>query len=195
MWIRHVEQVVWQTKLATNLLRPLSSHFMLISWYGLWCRHRKSKQTKTKKVTSFIYFTWTQFTKSMKKIQLILTIHAHGIYNTAYTIRLGVRVWGAGNLGVNVVWVCEPVFPNLSHYSYTWPLKKLTHSYTWSSEMFFFFFFFFFSIFILLKTYTNIYRHTQTYMWQFLSLQSTFRHYHITKKIVVSYNFMTTFLQ
>ena len=34
-----------------------------------------------------------------------------------------------GNLGVILVWVCEPVFQNLPH-SYTWPLKKRTHSYT-----------------------------------------------------------------
>ena len=39
-----------------------------------------------------------------------------------------------GNLGVIVVRVCEPVFQNLPH-SYTWPLKKRTHSYTRSSEM------------------------------------------------------------
>ena len=36
------------------------------------------------------------------------------------------------NLGVIVVRVCEPVFQNLPH-SYTWPLKKRTHPYTWSS--------------------------------------------------------------
>ena len=39
-----------------------------------------------------------------------------------------------GNLGVIVVRVFEPVFRNLPH-SYTWPLKKRTHSYTRSSEM------------------------------------------------------------
>ena len=39
-----------------------------------------------------------------------------------------------GNLGVIVVRACEPVFQNLPH-SYTWPLKKRTHSYTRSSEM------------------------------------------------------------
>ena len=38
------------------------------------------------------------------------------------------------NLGVILVWVCEPVFQNVPH-SYTWPLKKRTHSYTWSSKM------------------------------------------------------------
>ena len=40
--------------------------------------------------------------------------------------------WGAGgegNLGVIVVRVCEPAFQNLPH-SYTWFLKKWTHSYT-----------------------------------------------------------------
>ena len=36
---------------------------------------------------------------------------------------------GGGNLGVILVRVCEPVFQNLPH-SYTWPLKKRTHSYT-----------------------------------------------------------------
>ena len=36
---------------------------------------------------------------------------------------------GAGNLGVILVRVCDPVFQNLPH-SYTWPLKKRTHSYT-----------------------------------------------------------------
>ena len=41
---------------------------------------------------------------------------------------------GGGNLGIILVRVCEPVFRNLSH-SYTWPLKKRTHSYTRSSEM------------------------------------------------------------
>ena len=35
---------------------------------------------------------------------------------------------GAGNLGVIVVRKCEPVFRNQIH-SYTWPLKKRTHSY------------------------------------------------------------------
>ena len=39
-----------------------------------------------------------------------------------------------GNLGVILVRVCEPVFQNLPH-SYTWPLKKRTHSCTWLSEM------------------------------------------------------------
>ena len=38
------------------------------------------------------------------------------------------------NLGVIVVQVCQPVFRNLLH-SYTWPFKKQTPSYTWSSEM------------------------------------------------------------
>ena len=41
---------------------------------------------------------------------------------------------GAGNLGVIVVQVFEPIFRNLPH-SYTWPLKKQTHSYTRSPEM------------------------------------------------------------
>ena len=41
---------------------------------------------------------------------------------------------GAGNLGVIVVRVFEPVFRNLPQ-SYTWPLKKRTHSYIRSSEM------------------------------------------------------------
>ena len=41
---------------------------------------------------------------------------------------------GIGVTGVIVVRVCEPVFQNLPH-SYTWPLKKRTHSYTRSSEM------------------------------------------------------------
>ena len=41
---------------------------------------------------------------------------------------------GGGNLGVLLVRVCEPVFRNLPH-SYTWPLKKRTHSYTRSSEI------------------------------------------------------------
>ena len=36
---------------------------------------------------------------------------------------------GGVNLGVILVRVCEPVFQNLPH-SYTWPLKKRTHSYT-----------------------------------------------------------------
>ena len=36
---------------------------------------------------------------------------------------------GGGNLEVILVRVCEPVFQNLPH-SYTWPLKKRTHSYT-----------------------------------------------------------------
>ena len=36
---------------------------------------------------------------------------------------------GRGNFGVILVRVCEPVFQNLP-YSYTWPLKKRTHSYT-----------------------------------------------------------------
>ena len=40
----------------------------------------------------------------------------------------GVGVVG-GNLGVILVRVCELVFQNLPH-SYTWPLKKRTHSYT-----------------------------------------------------------------
>ena len=31
-----------------------------------------------------------------------------------------------GNLGVNVVRVCEPVFWNLPH-SYTWPLQEQIH--------------------------------------------------------------------
>ena len=50
---------------------------------------------------------------------------------------LGAGGWGgdwAGNFGVILVRVCEPVFQNLL-YSYTWPLKKRTHSYTWSSKM------------------------------------------------------------
>ena len=42
---------------------------------------------------------------------------------------LWARGWGAGNLGVILVRVCEPVFQNIPH-SYTWPLKKRTHSYT-----------------------------------------------------------------
>ena len=42
----------------------------------------------------------------------------------------GVGGGGSGdNLGVILVWVCEPVFQNVPH-SYTWPLKKWTHSYT-----------------------------------------------------------------
>ena len=41
---------------------------------------------------------------------------------------------GVGNLVVIVVQVFQPVFRNLPH-SYTWPLKKRTHSYTRSSEM------------------------------------------------------------
>ena len=40
----------------------------------------------------------------------------------------GIAVCG-GNLGVIVVWVCEPVFRNIPHL-YTWPLKKQAHSYT-----------------------------------------------------------------
>ena len=63
----------------------------------------------------------------------------------AYRIRISVDYTGAsksylrprggggggvkGNLGVIVVRVCEPEFRNLPH-SYTWPLKKWTHSYT-----------------------------------------------------------------
>ena len=43
-------------------------------------------------------------------------------------------VGGGGNLVVILVRVCEPVFQNLP-YSYTWPLKKRTHSYTRSSEI------------------------------------------------------------
>ena len=40
----------------------------------------------------------------------------------------GVAGWGEVT-GLIVVWVCEPEFRNLPH-SYTWPLKKWTHSYT-----------------------------------------------------------------
>ena len=36
---------------------------------------------------------------------------------------------GRGSFGVILVRVCEPAFQNLPH-SYTWPLKKRTHSYT-----------------------------------------------------------------
>ena len=36
---------------------------------------------------------------------------------------------GVGNLWVILVRVCEPVLQNLPH-SYTWPLKKRSHSYT-----------------------------------------------------------------
>ena len=46
----------------------------------------------------------------------------------------GVGARLAGNLGVILVWVCEPVFQNLPH-SYTLPLKNRTHSYPRSSEM------------------------------------------------------------
>ena len=37
---------------------------------------------------------------------------------------------GGDNLGVIVVRVCEPVFQKNLPHSYTWPLKKRTHSYT-----------------------------------------------------------------
>ena len=39
-----------------------------------------------------------------------------------------------GNLGVIVVWVCEPEFRNLPHFIYL-AFEKSTHSYTWSSKM------------------------------------------------------------
>ena len=45
----------------------------------------------------------------------------------------GVGGGGGGNLGIILVRVCVPVFRNLPH-SYTWPLKKRTHSYTRSSD-------------------------------------------------------------
>ena len=47
---------------------------------------------------------------------------------------LGLCGWGGGNLWVILVRVCEPVFWNLPH-SYTWTLKKRTHSYARSSEI------------------------------------------------------------
>ena len=40
----------------------------------------------------------------------------------------GGMVVDGSNLGVILVRMCEPVFQNLPH-SYTWPLKKRTHSY------------------------------------------------------------------
>ena len=42
---------------------------------------------------------------------------------------------GAGVVtGIILVRVCEPIFRNLPH-SYTWPLKKRTHSYTRSPDI------------------------------------------------------------
>ena len=39
-----------------------------------------------------------------------------------------------GNLEVIRIRVCEPIFRKLPH-SYTWPLKKRTHSYNLASKM------------------------------------------------------------
>ena len=46
----------------------------------------------------------------------------------------GVCRGAGGGGGVIVVRVCEPEFRNLPH-SYTCPLRKWTHSYTWSSKI------------------------------------------------------------
>ena len=66
----------------------------------------------------------------------ICQVHDHNskllltFFRTRYLVWVGV----GGNLGVNVVRVCESVFRNLPH-SFSWPLKKQTHSYTSSSKI------------------------------------------------------------
>ena len=51
-----------------------------------------------------------------------------------YSVCVCVGGGGGGVTGVILIRVCESVFQNLP-YSYTWPLKKRTHSYTCSSKM------------------------------------------------------------